>query len=78
MRKGTDITPCYGDTFGSRLTYVLACNRMTQIELANKLGKQQTSVTLFASDKRMPNLSVAIEIAKILDVSLDWLCCLED
>lgn len=78
MRKGNDITPRYGNTFGSRITYVLACNGMTQVELANKIGKQQSSINFFVRNKRMPNLAVAIEIAKALDVSLDWLCCLED
>lgn len=68
----------YGDTFGSRLTYVLTCEGIKQSELANKLGMTRQSVSLYVKDEQLPSLSVAIEIAKILDVSLDWLCCLED
>lgn len=46
---------------------------VTQKELANAVGIDQASISLFESGKRNPSLETIVKIAKYLDVSLDYL-----
>lgn len=45
----------------------------TQETLADRMGIAQPTIQRWESGKREPNIDQLIELAKILDVSIDWL-----
>ena len=47
---------------------------MTQSELADKLGVNQSMIALYESGKRTPSVDALILIADIFNCSLDELC----
>ncbi len=49
-------------------------NNMTQSELADKLGVNQSMIALYESGKRTPSVDTLIIIADIFKCSLDELC----
>ena len=49
-------------------------NDMTQSELADKLGVNQSMIALYESGKRTPSVDTLIIIADIFKCSLDELC----
>lgn len=49
-------------------------NDMTQSELADKLGVNQSMIALYESGKRTPSVDALILIADIFNCSLDELC----
>lgn len=48
-------------------------NKMTQEELADKIGKTKGSVGMYETDKRKPDYDTLIKIADIFNVSTDYL-----
>lgn len=52
--------------------------RMTQEDLAEKIGKNQQDIYRYESGKFKPNLSSLIALAEALEVSLDWLVGLNE
>ncbi|MFW6025571.1 MAG: helix-turn-helix domain-containing protein [Candidatus Woesearchaeota archaeon] len=46
---------------------------MTQVELADKLGKTRGAVGHWETGQREPNLTTLIKLSKIFDVSVDYL-----
>ena len=60
--------------FGERLKEARFKKKMTQAQLAESCQTKQSAVSSFEKGKAIPNLEVAAEIAKLLDVSIDWLC----
>lgn len=82
MRKGKDLVPQIPDdtqdVFSARIRYVMMCDKIKGRELAKKLDIDQSYLSFYLTGRRRPSIDKAVAIAKALDVSLDWLCGLED
>ncbi|MCL2054751.1 MAG: helix-turn-helix domain-containing protein [Oscillospiraceae bacterium] len=63
---------------GQRLKGLREDNDMTQEDLAEKLNVSLHTVAKYERNEREPNDSMKVEIAKIFDVSLDYLVGLCD
>ena len=61
------------ERFASRLRGLRSEDDMSQRELADALGLTRASVVNYESGESMPNLAVAVQIADIFGVSLDYL-----
>lgn len=59
--------------FKDRLRQLRHEKKMTQSKLAEKLDYGYTAIANYESGKNQPSISVLIHIAKIFDVSLDYL-----
>lgn len=59
--------------FAERLTVAMKKRNMKQIELARSLGSSNTLLSNYMSGKREPRYDMVVQIADILDVSLDYL-----
>lgn len=66
-------------TFGERLKLALEDNKMTQVEFAKQLGSRSASslVSQWISGHKQPRLERIPQIARLLDVSADWLLGLD-
>lgn len=60
-------------TYKIKLKEVRQKKGLTQQELAKKLDIKQTNISEYESGKQKPSLDTFIEMAKILDLSLDEL-----
>jgi len=45
--------------------------KLTQAELAKKIGKSQICISLYETGRRKPDIYVAAKIAKALETTLD-------
>lgn len=45
--------------------------KLTQAELAKKIGKSQICISLYETGRRNPDIYVAVKIAKALETTLD-------
>ena len=77
MRRACDFKGPAGN-FGERLLYIKKVDNISWTELSQKTGVSINSLVQYAGHGRNPTLYAAVAIAKALDVSLDWLCGLED
>lgn len=68
----------YKKTFADRLKQARKEKSYTQEQLAEKLGVARITLTQYERAVNEPNFSMLVKIAKILDVSLDWLAGLSD
>lgn len=59
------------ETFAQRLKDLLDKRGMTQRALAEKLNTTEVSVSRYVSGNRTPNIETTVEIADILNVSLN-------
>lgn len=59
--------------FAERLTEALKARKMKQIELARILGSSNTLISNYMSGLREPRHDTMVQIADILDVSIDFL-----
>ena len=59
--------------FGSNLKRKRVAKGYTQEQFSELLGVSRQAVSLWESDSGYPEVEKLLEIAKILDVSLDWL-----
>lgn len=64
--------------FGENVKYIRSESDITQKEFANIIGVSAATVSAYEQGEKIPNLSVAMKIAKKFNVSLDWLCGLSD
>lgn len=60
-------------TFGKRLTEVRKIKKLSQDELAKKLGAQGAVIGRYERDEVKPSIEMATSIAGALEVSLDYL-----
>ena len=60
-------------TFGKRLTEVRKMKKLSQDELAKKLGAQGAVIGRYERDEVKPSIEMAAAIAEALEVSLDYL-----
>ena len=61
------------EIMGSRIKELRKEHKITQTELAEKLGTTQDTVSLWERGLRAPNVEVIFELSKIFDVSIDFL-----
>lgn len=59
--------------FGRNLMIALFDRKMTQTQLAEKIGVTQAAVNYYISEKRTPTLELCVKIADVLGMSLDEL-----
>ena len=60
-------------SFGDRLKLARLRAGYTQEELSSRLKLSRTTITNLECDKQSPTIKAVIAIAKILDVTTDWL-----
>ncbi len=65
-------------TFGENLFALMTAKKITQKELAAAVGVTAATLSSYKNGSKSPTLPVAAAIAKELNVSLDWLCGLND
>lgn len=59
--------------FGKKLRKARKSKRLTQQELADKVGTNRVNVTRWETGRTEPNFETLIKLVDLLDVSLDWL-----
>lgn len=64
--------------FNERLKEIRIKKNLTQEEFAKLLNISPSSISLYETGNREPSLSTLVNIAKILDVSTDYLLGLSD
>jgi len=64
--------------FIERLEYLLKKNKITQAQLSDKIGLRRATISDWKKNGNYPSADDAVKIAKILDVSTDWLITGED
>lgn len=57
----------------NRFVFLREQNDMTQEELANKVGISQSMVALIEAGRREPRRILKIKIAKLFNVTVEWL-----
>lgn len=62
----------------ARLQEAIKQSGMTQTELAKRIGVIQQSIAQYLSGRAMPALDSFANLCKVLDVSADYLLCLEN
>ena len=60
--------------FASRLAAARQAKRLSQRQLAFRLGVSARAVGQFEQGSNWPSVETLIALADVLDVSLDWLC----
>jgi transcriptional regulator with XRE-family HTH domain len=60
-------------TFGKRLTEVRKMKKLSQDDVAKKLGAQGAVIGRYERDEVKPSIEMAAAIAEALEVSLDYL-----
>ena len=79
MRKVTKSSkPSKSSTLGEKIKYIRTNQNITQDELAKLVFKTRQEINYFENDTRKPDIETLILIAKHLEVSLDYLCGLND
>jgi transcriptional regulator with XRE-family HTH domain len=58
---------------GDRIRRARWLNDMTQVELADRIGKTRTTVTNIENGVQLPTVDTLIMICDVLDVSADWI-----
>ena len=60
-------------TFGRRIKEARERKELNQKQLAEKLGITPQALSSYETGKKLPPMETAVNIAKELDISLDWL-----
>ena len=61
------------DNLGNRIKDLLKVRKMTQKELSKKVGISEQSMSRYINNKRIPDVILCDEIARILGVTVDFL-----
>ena len=61
------------EVFVKRLIELMEDFNMTQIELANKIGTTNVTISRYINGERCPRIEIVAEIAKVFNVSVDYL-----
>lgn len=59
--------------FGARLREVRKSKKITQQELADRLGIKRNTYSDWENGKTEPTFEILVKLADLFDVSLDWL-----
>ena len=60
-------------TLGERIKQLRIEQNLTQEEMAQKLNISKSAISLYETNTREPSISVLISLAKLFDVSADYL-----
>lgn len=60
-------------TFGTRLKQARTRKKLTQNDVADKLGIDYTTISKYENNKSQPDNEILRELADMYEVSLDWL-----
>ncbi|MFC5701944.1 helix-turn-helix domain-containing protein [Cohnella faecalis] len=60
-------------TFGNRLKYARNGKKLTQTDVANKLGIDFTTISKYENNKSEPDNEILRELASLYEVSVGWL-----
>lgn len=63
--------------FGNRLKKLRLDKDMTQAQLSERLGMTKSVISAYETDLRLPSYDVLIQIARIFNVSTDYLLGVE-
>lgn len=63
---------------GEKIRYLRTENKINQKELIQILGISHASLSAYENGNKLPSLDVLIKITQYFNVSLDWLCGLEN
>lgn len=61
------------EVFVKRLVELMENADMTQIELAEKIGTTNVTISRYISGERCPRIEIVTQIAKVFNVSVDYL-----
>lgn len=61
------------ENFYKRLKHLRTINHLTQLELANMLNIERSTLSSYETGRRYPTLVILIRIADVFDVSVDYL-----
>lgn len=64
--------------FGDRLKELREDKNLNQDELANMVNLTRSAISSYETNTNVPSLEVAIKLADIFEVSLDYLACRTD
>ena len=64
--------------FGSRLKNLRMQSKLTQGELARKIGVTKSVISAYENDLRLPSFSTLISISKTFNVTTDFLLGIEN
>lgn len=73
--KNQDVIPIL---FGENLRAVRQSQKITQEDLADRVGVSRISLNAYERERRRPPLDVAVKIANILGVTLDELIIIKE
>lgn len=59
--------------FGKRLREVRKSKKITQQELADRLGIKRNTYSDWENGKTEPTFEIFVKLADLFDISLDWL-----
>lgn len=63
---------------GNKIKYLRTSHKLNQKELSAKIKVTQASLSLFENGNKLPSIDVLVRISKYFNVSLDWLCGLDN
>lgn len=66
------------DKMIQRLKLAMEQNGLNKSTLAKRLGIDRQAVRNYLAGRNQPRLDILVDICKELNVSMDWLCGLED
>ena len=61
------------ENFYKRLKHLRTINHLTQLELANMLNIERSTLSSYETGRRYPTLVILIRVADIFNVSVDYL-----
>ena len=61
-----------------RIRELRKLNNLTQTQLAKKLKTTQDTISLWELGKSYPDLESIVTLCKLVDVSADYLLCIDD
>ena len=64
--------------FSQRLKQLRVDRRMTQAQVARRVGVTASMISSYETDIRLPSYDVLIKIANLFGVTADYLLCRED
>lgn len=64
--------------FGDRLKELREDKNMNQDELANMVNLTRSAISSYETNTNVPSLEIAIKLADVFEVSLDYLTCRTD
>jgi len=65
-------------TFGEKISKIRKAKKLSQLAVANTVGVSRDAISKYERDDITPSVATAKKIAKVLNVSLDYLVSDED